>query len=158
MKTDTDILHEPAKILLVEDNKAHADLAIEALKDTKIHVSLDVVDTGENALQYLRQENEFENSPKPDLILLDLNLPGIDGREVLDIIKSDLNLKCIPIIILTTSDSEIDMLRAYNSNANCYIKKPVDYDHFQQALHKLTDFWFTLARIPKRKCDAISQI
>lgn len=156
MEADTNINYTSVKILLVEDNQAHADLAKEALKDAKVSVALTVVETGEEALQYLHNENEFKDVGKPDLILLDLNLPGIDGREVLEIVKSDPKLKCIPVVILTTSDAEKDMLRTYNSHANCYIKKPVDFEQFQQAIFKLTDFWFTLVKIPKAKCEALS--
>ena len=155
MNTINEEFMSPVKILLVEDNEAHADLAKEALKDAKVTVHLSVVETGEEALQYLRNEDVYENASKPDLILLDLNLPGIDGGEVLDIVKSDPILRCIPVIILTTSDAEKDMLRTYNSHANCYIKKPVDFDQFHQAIFNLTEFWFTLVKIPKAKCDTV---
>ncbi|QMU60921.1 MAG: response regulator [Gammaproteobacteria bacterium] len=158
MRTESEISYPTVKILLVEDNQAHADLAIEALKAAKVRVLLSVVETGEEALEYLHKENDFSNATKPDLILLDLNLPGIDGREVLEVIKTDPSLKCIPVIILTTSDAEKDMLRTYNAHANCYIKKPVDFDQFQQAIHKMTDFWFTLVKIPQTKCDALSDV
>ena len=123
MKNDTGIVNTPAKILLVEDNQADVDLAKEALKEAKVTVSLDVVDNGEDAIHYLRKENQYAKATKPDLILLDLNLPRIDGREVLEEIKSDSTLKCIPVVILTTSDSDKDMLSTYNNHANCYIKK-----------------------------------
>lgn len=155
MTIDSDFVFKPVEILLVEDNQAHADLATEALKDAKVAVSLSVVETGEDGLRYLRNEDEHKNAKKPDLVLLDLNLPGIDGREVLEIIKSDPNLKCIPVIILTTSDAEEDMLRTYNAHANCYIKKPVDFEQFQNAIYQLTEFWFTLVKIPKNKCNEL---
>ena len=158
MSTDTNLNFSPVNILLIEDNQADADLAIEALKEAKVTVSLDVVDNGEDALHYLRKENQYANSSTPDLILLDLNLPGIDGREVLEIIKSNAELKCIPVVILTTSDAEKDMLRTYNSHANCYIKKPVDFDQFQDTIKQLTDFWFTLVKIPKGRCNALADI
>jgi two-component system response regulator len=154
---NTDVQYKPVKILLVEDNEAHADLAKEALKDAKVTVDLNIVETGEDALQYLLNEKEYAEATRPDLILLDLNLPGIDGREVLEIIKADPEIRCIPVVILTTSEAEKDMLLTYNNHANCYIKKPVDFEQFQKVVYELTDFWFTLVRIPKGKCDALSE-
>lgn len=152
---DTETQMKSANILLVEDNPAHAYLAIEAFKDTTIRVNLDVVDTGEDALKYLHQEDEYSNKERPDLILLDLNLPGIDGREVLVKIKQDKALKCLPVVILTTSESENDLLVSYNHHANCYIKKPVDFDQFHDSLNQLTEFWFALAKTPTEECNAV---
>jgi CheY-like chemotaxis protein len=154
MNTDTEF--KPVKILLVEDNQAHADLAKEALSDAKVTVDLSTVETGEEALEYLLNEKEHVNATRPDLILLDLNLPGIDGREVLEVIKSDPRTRCIPVVILTTSEAEKDMLTTYNNHANCYIKKPVDFEQFQNVICELTDFWFTLVKIPTVKCDEVS--
>ena len=153
---DSELNMKPCNILLVEDNPAHSDLAVEALRDAKIHVDVHVVNTGEKALEYLYKKGEYSSSIKPDLILLDLNLPGIDGKDVLVKIKSNPSLKCLPVVILTTSEAESDILSAYNQFASCYIKKPVDFDQFQQAIHKMTDFWFTLVKIPRTKCDALS--
>lgn len=151
---DSELNMKPFNILLVEDNPAHSDLAVEALKDAKMHVEVEVVGTGEIALEYLYKVNEYKNSIKPDLILLDLNLPGIDGRDVLIKIKNDPSLKCIPVVILTTSDAENDILSTYNKYANCYIKKPVNFDQFFNAIQQLTDFWFTLVKLPVKKCEA----
>lgn len=145
---DTNIEVSQAKILLVEDNQAHADLAIEALKDARVLTNIEVVETGEEALSYLSKKANSNKESLPDLILLDLNLPGLDGRDVLMNIKSDPMLKCIPVIVLTTSNSEADLLTSYRRHANCFIKKPVDFDQFHDALIKATDFWFTIAKVP----------
>lgn len=153
---DSELNMRPRNILLVEDNPAHSDLAVEALRDSKIQVDVHVVNTGEKALDYLYNEGEYSNSIKPDLILLDLNLPGIDGKEVLVQIKNEPSLKCLPVVILTTSEAESDILSTYNQFASCYIKKPVDFDQFFRVMQQLTDFWFTIVKIPKKKCDEIS--
>lgn len=150
---DTIIESNPVKILLVEDNQADADLAIEALRDAKVTVDLHVVDDGEKALQYLYREAEYSQAERPDLILLDLNLPKVDGREVLAKIKSEPKLKCIPVVVLTTSDSEQDVVKMYNEHANCYIKKPVDFDQFYTAVKEVTDFWFTVVKLPPVDCS-----
>ncbi len=152
---DSELNMRPFNILLVEDNPAHSDLAVEALSDSKINVDVHVVNTGEKALKYLHNESEYKDSLKPDLILLDLNLPGISGRDVLFDIKNEPSLKCLPVVILTTSDAERDILSTYNHFASCYIKKPVDYDQFFRAMQQLIEFWFTLVKIPKRKCNEI---
>ena len=115
-------------ILLVEDNPGDADLAREALETSKVRNSLHVVGDGEAAMAFLRQQGKYTAAPRPDLVLLDLNLPKKDGREVLAEIKSDENLKCIPVVILTTSKAEEDILKTYNLHANCYISKPIDID------------------------------
>ena len=154
---DSELKMRPVKILLVEDNPAHSDLAVEALQDAKMHVDITVVDTGEKALAYLYKEKDYENEINPDLILLDLNLPGIDGREVLFRIKEDPHLKCLPVVILTTSEAEEDILSTYNHYANCYIKKPVNFDQFYNSIQQLTDFWFTLVKLPTNSCDAHEQ-
>lgn len=155
---DSELNMRPVKILLVEDNPAHSDLAVEALKDAKMQVNVTVVDSGERALAYLYKKNIYKNEPNPDLILLDLNLPGIDGREVLAKIKEDPHLKCLPVIVLTTSDAEEDILSTYNHYANCYIKKPVNFDQFYNSIQQLTEFWFTLVKIPKANCDAMLEL
>lgn len=145
---------KPVSVLLVEDNQADADLAVEALKDAKVKIDLNIVDDGEKALNYLYQRGDYQEAVRPDLILLDLNLPRVDGREVLATIKSDSALKCLPVVILTTSDSEADVAMTYSHHANCYIKKPVDFDQFHKAIREVTDFWFTLVKLPLETCGS----
>lgn len=143
MKTRTEI-----EILLVEDNPGDVRLTIEALKAGKIHNKVMVLTDGEQAVNYLKRKNGFENRPLPDLILLDLNLPKLSGREVLAVIKDDDELKHIPVIILTTSKAEDDILKSYQHHANCYITKPVDFEQFSIVIKKLEDFWFSIVKIP----------
>jgi CheY-like chemotaxis protein len=138
----------PAEILLVEDNAGDVRLAIEALKDAKVHNNLTTVSDGASALALLRRQGKYAKSPRPDLILLDLNLPGKDGREVLSEIKADPQLRMIPVVVLTTSQAEEDILRAYNLQANCYIAKPVDLDRFAQIVRSIEDFWLTIVKLP----------
>lgn len=135
-------------ILLVEDNPGDVRLTMEAFKEAKVRNVLYVVGDGEQALSFLRQEGEFTDKPRPDLILLDLNLPKKDGREVLAEIKSDENLKRIPVVILTTSSAEEDILRTYNLHANCYITKPVDLDQFVKVVKSIENFWLTIVKLP----------
>lgn len=142
------LLGRPIEILLVEDSPTDALLTREALRDGKVNNCLHEVEDGVEALSFLRQEGKYANSPRPDLILLDLNLPKKDGREVLSEIKSDPNLKRIPVIILTTSQDEEDVLKAYNLNANCYITKPVEFSHFVDAVKTIEYFWFTIVTLP----------
>lgn len=139
---------EKIDILLVEDNPGDARLAIEALKDSKINNTLSVVHDGEKALQYLMKENEFSNVRTPHLILLDLNIPKIDGREVLRIIKEHETLKLIPVVILTTSKAEEDIIRSYELHANCYITKPLGLDQFLKVIKTIENFWLTIVRLP----------
>ena len=139
---------EKIDILLVEDNPGDARLAIEALKDSKINNTLRVVHDGEKALQYLMKENEFSNVRTPHLILLDLNIPKIDGREVLRIIKEHETLKLIPVVILTTSKAEEDIIRSYELHANCYITKPLGLDQFLKVIKTIENFWLTIVRLP----------
>jgi CheY-like chemotaxis protein len=136
------------EILLIEDNTGDARLAREALRDAKVRNNLSWVSDGAEALAYLRREGRFEKAPRPDLILLDLNLPRIDGREVLSEIKADEKLKRIPVVILTTSQAEEDILRAYHLNANCYISKPVDLDQFIKVVKTIEDFWLSIVKLP----------
>ena len=150
---DSTIQMQPVNVLLVEDNQADADLVFEALKDAKVSINLNIVTDGEKALDYLYQKGKFSNLPRPDFILLDLNLPKIDGREVLTKIKSDSNLKCIPVVVLTTSESEGDVASSYAQHANCYIKKPLDFDQFHKAILEVTDFWLTVVKLPDKRCD-----
>ncbi|MCM0083178.1 response regulator [Geomonas sp. Red32] len=135
-------------ILLVEDNPGDADLAREALEGSKLNNDLHVVDDGEKAMAFLRRGQGFEDAPRPDLILLDLNLPRKDGREVLAEIKADLNLKRIPVVILTTSRAEEDVLRTYNLHANCYITKPIDLHQFLHVVKSIEDFWLSIVVLP----------
>ena len=137
------------EILLVEDSPGDQRLTMEALKEGKINNTLYIVEDGEEAIAFLNKEEPFTNVPKPDLILLDLNLPKMNGQEVLEIIKADEKLKRIPVVILTTSQADQDILNAYNLNANCYITKPVDFDQFSHVVKKIQEFWFTIVRLPE---------
>ena len=138
-------------ILLVEDNPGDVRLTVEALHEGKIANSMHVVEDGEAALAYLRNEGEFRNAPFPDLILLDLNLPKMDGRDVLAVIKSDERLKQIPVVVLTTSQAEEDILRAYKLAANCYITKPVDFSQFIKVVISIEEFWLTVVKLPPKQ-------
>jgi chemotaxis family two-component system response regulator Rcp1 len=136
------------EVLLVEDNPGDVRLTREALKEAKVRNNLHVVEDGEAAIAFARQEGPYANAPRPDLILLDLNLPRKDGREVLAILKADENLKRIPVVILTSSKAEEDVLRAYNLNANCYITKPLDFEQFIKVVRAIEEFWLTVVRLP----------
>ncbi|NQV01891.1 MAG: response regulator [Bacteroidia bacterium] len=138
----------PIDILLVEDNPGDARLAKEALKDSKLRNNLFIVDDGEEAMMFLRKESPFEDVPRPDLILLDLNLPKKDGREVLKEIKTDENLKRIPVVILTMSKSEEDIFKTYNLHANCFITKPIDLNQFIKVVQSIENFWLTIVKLP----------
>jgi CheY-like chemotaxis protein len=140
----------PIEILLVEDNPGDVRLTVEALKEAKVHNHLNVARDGVEALEYLRREKSHANAARPDVILLDLNLPRKDGREVLADIKSDEELCQIPVVILTTSKAEEDILRSYQLHANCYVTKPVDLDQFMTVVRSIEDFWFTIVRLPSR--------
>ena len=140
----TPSLGRPVSILLVEDNPGDVRLTQEALKDSKMLNNLSVVADGVEAMAYLRQEREYAAAARPDLILLDLNLPKKDGREVLEEIKSDPALRCIPVVILTTSKAEQDILRAYDLHANCYVTKPVDLEQFITVVQSIEEFWLTI--------------
>jgi two-component system, chemotaxis family, response regulator Rcp1 len=135
-------------ILLVEDNEGDIVLTVEALKIANITNKIIVVRDGEEALGYLFREGRYANAEQPDLILLDINLPRIDGKEVLARIKNDDKLKIIPVVILTTSDSQKDVMESYNNHANCYITKPVDFNKFMQVVHMIKDFWITIVKLP----------
>ena len=139
---------KPIEILLVEDNPGDVRLTREALSDQKLNNHLNVVTNGVEALAFLRGEGAFRHAPRPDLILLDLNLPLKDGREVLSEIKADDDLKRIPVVILTTSDDQQDILRSYDLHANCYITKPVDLNKFIRVVHAIEEFWFSIVRLP----------
>ncbi len=138
----------PIEILLVEDNPGDARLTVEALKEAKVRNQLHVVDDGVKAMAFLRRQAAYSTVPRPDLILLDLNLPKKDGREVLEELKHDVDLKRIPVVILTTSEAEQDILNAYELHANCYITKPVDLDQFLKVVRAIDEFWLTVVTLP----------
>ena len=139
----------PIEILMVEDSPTDAQLTVEALHAAKIVNRLNHVEDGVEAMQFLRQEGPYADAPRPDLILLDLNLPRKDGREVLAELKRDPDLKVIPVVILTTSRSEEDVLRSYQLHANCYITKPVDFTKFMEVVKAIESFWLTIVTLPK---------
>ena len=136
------------EVLLVEDNPGDVRLTREALRDGKVFNKLSVAKDGEEALAFLHREGAYADAPRPDVILLDLNLPRRDGREVLEAIKADPSLRTIPVVILTSSEAERDLARAYELNANCYITKPVDLDQFITVVKSIEDFWFTVVKLP----------
>ncbi|HSZ18735.1 MAG TPA: response regulator [Candidatus Acidoferrum sp.] len=141
----------PVDILLVEDNAGDVRLTQEVLKGSKVRNNLMVATNGKEALNCLRRQGKYSSSPRPDLILLDLNLPVMDGREVLQQIKEDSDLKRIPVVILTTSKAEEDILKTYNLHANCYVTKPVDLDQFVKVVRSLEDFWLAIVKLPNHK-------
>lgn len=141
-------LGRPVEILLVEDNPGDVRLTLEALREAKVYNKVHIVDDGEKAIAFLRRQGDYVNASNPDLILLDLNLPKKDGREVLAEIKADENIKHIPVVILTTSKSERDILRSYDLQANCYVAKPVDLDQFITVIKSIGDFWLAIVRLP----------
>jgi two-component system response regulator len=140
--------YKPVEILLVEDNPGDARLTAIALERSKIIVNLNVVTDGGKAMAYLNREGEYAKVPWPDLILLDLNLPIMDGREVLADIKSNPKLKHIPVVVLTTSDAEEDIVKTYALHANCFITKPVDLNQFIKVVSSIENFWFTVVKLP----------
>jgi len=142
---------QPVDILLVEDNAGDIRLTREVLRDSKVRNNLIVANNGEEALACLRKQGKFASTVRPDLILLDLNLPVKDGREVLAEIKDDPDLKRIPVVILTTSKAEEDILKTYNLHANCYVTKPVDLEQFVKVVKSLEDFWLAIVRLPNHK-------
>lgn len=136
------------EILLVEDNLGDARLTQEAMREARVSNRMSHVRDGVEAMAFLRREGAYAGAPRPDLILLDLNLPRKDGREVLDEIKHDERLRRIPVVVLTVSQADEDILRAYNLNANCYITKPVDLEQFIKVVRSIEDFWLTIVRLP----------
>ena len=137
-------------ILVVEDNPGDARLIMEVLKSNKIYNTLQVVKDGVEAMDFLNKKGKFANAPRPDLILLDLNLPRKDGREVLQEIKSDDRYKQIPVVVMTMSQAEEDILRSYKLHANCYVIKPIDLDQFVKVVESIEDFWFSLVKLPPK--------
>lgn len=140
--------HEMIDILLVEDSPGDVRLTREALSEAKVANRLHVVSDGVEAMEFLRREGRYAGAPRPDLLLLDLNLPRMDGREVLAAVKSSEELRTIPVVILTTSDAEADVLRTYNLHANCYLVKPVDVDSFFEQVRSLEGFWLAVVKLP----------
>jgi CheY-like chemotaxis protein len=140
--------YRPVEILLVEDSPSDADLTVEALSDSKVINNLHWVEDGVEALAFLRQQGKYSNAPRPDLILLDLNLPKKDGREVLAQIKADSSLKLIPVVILTTSAAERDILKIYELNGNCYVTKPIDLEQFIAVVKLIEMFWLAVVKLP----------
>ena len=137
-------------ILLIEDNPADARITFEAIKETGIAGEVTILQNGKEAEEFLHRQGRFAQAERPDLILLDLNLPGKDGREILAVIKNDPLLRRIPVIVLTTSAAEHDVLDAYDLHANCYIVKPLNYDRILTTLERIGDFWFGVAKLPSR--------
>ena len=146
--SDKDAVSPPIEILLVEDNPGDVRLTKEALKEGKVYNNLHWAKDGLEALEFLRRQGIHAKAPRPDIILLDLNLPKKDGREVLSVIKSDDRLKHIPVVVLTTSKAEEDVLRSYELQANCYITKPVDLEQFITVVKSIEDFWLTIVTLP----------
>src|ERR1700733_8770421 len=139
---------QPVEILLVEDSPTDVLLAKEALEYSKIVNNLHTVSDGVEAMAFLRKQGKYQDAPRPGLILLDLNLPKMDGREVLAKIKNDEKLKRVPVVVLTTSKSEADVLKAYGQHANCYIVKPVDFEKFAEVVNTIESFWFAVVTLP----------
>ena len=144
------MLSEPLEILLVEDNKGDIGLITEFFIDSKIRTNIHIAEDGEEAISFLYGKDKFLGSPLPDIIILDWNLPKKDGSEVLREIKENNNLKSIPVIILTTSSAEKDMVRAYDLHANAYIVKPLDFDEFMTVIGSIQDFWFKAVTLPPK--------
>jgi len=140
----------PIEILLVEDNPGDARLTIEAMREAKMRNRIHVVEDGVEAMAFLRRQGSFGEAPRPDLILLDLNLPRKDGREVLAEVKADPDLKRIPVVILTTSRAEEDVMRAYDLHANCYVTKPVDLAQFMKIVSQIDEFWVKVVTLPRK--------
>ncbi len=140
----------PIEILMVEDNPGDVRLTVEALKEGKVRNNLHTVADGVQAMAFLRRQGQYAKVPRPDLVLLDLNLPKMDGREVLAEIKEDPDLRRLPVVILTVSKAEQDILKSYNLHANCYITKPVDLDQFLGVVKSIEDFWLTVVMLPPK--------
>lgn len=144
---------EPVEILLVEDNPGDARLAVEALKENKVRNNLHHVKDGVEAMDFLHRRGAYAGAPLPDLILLDLNMPRKDGREVLKEIKDDPRLRLVPVVVLTTSAAERDLVQTYDSHANAYVMKPIDLDRFIEVVQAIESFWFTIVKLPQNGHD-----
>ena len=136
------------QILMVEDNPGDARLALEALKESKLRNNLVIVGDGLEAMDYLYQRGKYSDAARPDIVFLDLNLPGKDGREILEEIKADECLRNIPVVILTSSSADEDIARSYAAHANCYVTKPVSFDQFTKVVRSIGNFWFTVVKLP----------
>lgn len=143
------------EILLVEDNPGDIELTLEAFNDSKVRNNINTVTDGQAAIDYVYQRAEYKDAVRPDVILLDINLPKKDGREVLGIIKQDENLSAIPIVMLTSSEAEKDILKSYELHANCFITKPVTLDSFMEVVKSIEEFWLTIVKLPPRKEENI---
>ncbi|MCA9398245.1 MAG: response regulator [Candidatus Omnitrophica bacterium] len=141
-------MHEPIEVLLVEDDPGDVKLTEKSLKESKLLVNLNHIPNGQKAMEYLRGESDYEGAARPDLILLDLNMPIKDGRQTLKEIKDDPFLRTIPVVILTTSAADTDIVKSYTLGANCYVTKPVDFEQFQKVIHEISEFWFTVVKLP----------
>lgn len=145
----TDLTFHPIEVLLVEDDPGDVVLTKEAFHDNKVKNTLSIVSDGEEAMRFLHREGEYAGAPRPDLVLLDLNLPRKDGRQVLEEIKDDETLRTIPVVVLTTSEAEEDILRSYRLHANAYVTKPVDFDRFINVVRQIDDFFVTVVKLPR---------
>jgi chemotaxis family two-component system response regulator Rcp1 len=145
---ETRLMGRPVEFLLAEDNPGDVRLTKEALRESKISNNLNVVPDGVEAMAFLRREGKYFDAPRPDVILLDLNLPKKDGREVLAEVKADPNLRLIPVVIITSSEAEQDVLRTYELHANCYVTKPVDLEQFIKVIQSIETFWLTIVTLP----------
>jgi len=143
------------EILLVEDNPGDIRLTQEAMKESKFNNNLSIATDGVEAMKFLHKKGEFENAPMPDLVLLDLNLPKMDGREVLEQMKNDDELKKIPVVILTTSNAEKDIAKSYELHANCYINKPVDLEQFFEVVRTIENYWFNIVKLPNKNTSTV---
>ncbi len=146
----TPINVRPIQILLVEDSPSDVKLTLTALKRAKVANKVSHVDDGVRAMQFLRRQGEYSLAPRPDLVLLDLNLPRKDGREVLQEMKGDPNLAAIPVVVLTTSQAEQDIVRSYQLHANCYVTKPVNFERFLEIVQSIESFWLTVVELPSK--------
>jgi two-component system, chemotaxis family, response regulator Rcp1 len=142
------VISRPIHVLLVEDNPGDVELTRESFAAGRLHLELSVAEDGEQALQFLRRRGRFATAERPDLILLDLNLPRRDGRQVLAEIKGDADLKLIPVVVLTSSEAETDVVKSYDLGANCYVSKPLDLQAFQRIVRAVEGFWFTIVKLP----------
>ncbi|WP_417310482.1 response regulator [Devosia sp.] len=140
----------PIEILLIEDNPADIRLTVEGLKEAKVANRLHSVLDGKTALDFLYKRGAYQDAVKPDVVLLDLNLPGTDGRTVLTQIKNDPDLRVIPVVIVTSSEAESDIIQSYEAHANCFVSKPIDFDGFMKVVRAIEDFWFTVVRLPTK--------
>jgi CheY-like chemotaxis protein len=145
----TDVIIRPIEVLLVEDDPGDVVLTKEAFEDNKVSNKLSIVSDGEEAMRFLRREGDYTDAPRPDLVLLDLNLPRMDGRQVLEEIKADEVLRTIPVVVLTTSEAEEDIIRSYRLHANAYVTKPVDFDQFIKVVRQIDDFFVSVVKLPR---------